>query len=116
MGAVLGLAEQNPSLRVAEVLEVTGLSAKRLTARFRAQVGLAPKAYLRVRRLQAALRQLDGAAERGTVNGAAVAADLGYFDQPHFVREFRSFTAATPTQYVRRRSWLPSHVQLGDAC
>jgi AraC-like DNA-binding protein len=44
-----------------------------------------------------------------------IAADLGYFDQAHFVREFRSFTAMTPKQYVTRRSWLPSHVELAAA-
>ena len=79
-----------------------------MTAAVRAEVGLAPKAYQRVRRLQAALRQLDSA----PAGGATIAADLGYFDHAHFVREFRSFTAMTPTQYAQRRSWLPSHVEL----
>lgn len=106
--AVLGRVERRPSLRVADVLELTGLSSKRLTALFRAEVGLAPKGYLRVRRLQAALKRLDS----GGAQGAAIAADLGYFDQAHFVREFRSFTAMTPSQYAHRRSWLPSHVEL----
>ena len=81
-------------MRVSDAHELTGLSSKRLTAVFHAEVGLAPKAYLRVRRLQAALRQLD----TGRALGAAIAADLGYFDQAQFVREFRAFTAMTPTQ------------------
>jgi hypothetical protein len=34
-----------------------------------------------------------------------------YIDQAHFVREFRSFTEMTPSEYVRRRPWLPSHVE-----
>ena len=61
-----------------------------------------------MRRLQAALRQLD----TGPALGAGIAADLRYFDQGHFVHEFRSFTAMTPAQYTQRRSWLPSHVEL----
>jgi AraC-like DNA-binding protein len=106
--AVLAAMEDDPSMRVSNAREFTGLSPKRLTAAFRAEVGLAPKAYLRVRRLQAALLRL----ETGGARGATIAADLGYFDQAHFVREFRSFTAMTPSQYVDRRSWLPSHVEL----
>jgi AraC-like DNA-binding protein len=105
---VLDTAEHQPSLRVSEAAELTGLSPKRLIATFRNEIGLTPKAYLRVRRLQAALRLLD----TGSGDGADVAATLGYFDQPHFVREFRGFTSITPTQYAQRRSALPSHVGL----
>jgi AraC-like DNA-binding protein len=108
---VLGAIELDPAIRVSEAGELAGLPPKRLTALFRAEVGVAPKAYLRVRRLQAALRRLDAGAARG----ATIAADLGYFDQAHFVREFRSLMAMTPTQYAQLRSWLPSHVELTAA-
>lgn len=111
VNAVLQSAERHPSLRVADAVALTGLSPRRLIDLFRAQVGLTPKAYLRVRRLQAALRCLDD----GTAGGAAIAAELGYFDQAHFVREFRAFTETTPTEYQRRRSWLPGHVDFVDS-
>jgi AraC-like DNA-binding protein len=111
VAAVLGAMARDPSMRVSQAQRLTGLSPKRLSAAFRAEVGIPPKAYQRVRRLQAALRRLDAA----PTLGATVAADLGYFDQAHFVREFRSFTSMTPTQYVQRRSWLPSHVDLSAA-
>lgn len=106
VAVALAAVEANPSVRMAEVRRLTGLSTKRMIALFRAEVGLAPKAYARVRRLQAALRHLGA----GTADGASIAADTGYFDQAHFVREFRSFTAMTPTQYGRQRLVLPSHV------
>ncbi|MDR3662819.1 MAG: helix-turn-helix domain-containing protein [Mycobacterium sp.] len=106
LGPVLAVAEHQPSLRVSEAVQLTGMTPKRLIATFRSEIGLTPKAYLRVRRLQAALRMLDA----DVADGAGIAARLGYFDQPHFVREFRGFTALTPTQYRQRRSWLPSHV------
>jgi AraC-like DNA-binding protein len=106
VAAALAAVEANPSVQMADVRRLTGLSTKRMIALFRAEVGLAPKAYARVRRLQAALRHLDA----GAAGGARIAADTGYFDQAHFVREFRSFTALTPTQYGRQRLVLPSHV------
>ena len=71
------LAELDPSMRVTKAHVLTGLSPKRFTALFRSEVGLSPKAYLRVRRLQAALRALNSPRA-----GATIAADLGYFDQP----------------------------------
>jgi AraC-like DNA-binding protein len=109
VAVAMAAVEANPSIQMAEVRRLTELSTKRMIALFRAEVGLAPKAYARVRRLQAALRHLGA----GTAGGARIAADAGYFDQAHFVREFRSFTAMTPTQYGQQRLVLPSHVPVG---
>lgn len=106
MYGLLAHLDNDPSITVAEVGALTGLSPKRLTALFGSEVGLRPKAYLRVRRLQAALRHLS----EGTRSGADIAAELGYVDQAHFVRDFRGFTSITPSQYPRRRSALPSHL------
>ncbi|MGV9799058.1 helix-turn-helix domain-containing protein [Mycobacterium sp. NPDC003449] len=111
VATVLDAVERRPSMRVADAGALVGANPKRLIALFRDEVGQTPKTYLRVRRLQAALRRLDSDAGRG----ADIAADLGYFDQAHFVREFRAFTAMTPTQYARRRMWLPSHVGLSPS-
>ncbi|QLL09170.1 helix-turn-helix domain-containing protein [Mycobacterium vicinigordonae] len=108
LAAVLRDAEVHPSMRVSGACQSMGLSPKRFNALFRAEVGMSPKAYLRVRRLQAALRALNT-----PTRGAAIAADLGYFDQAHFVREFQEFAAITPTQYTRRRSPMIGHITLG---
>ena len=109
VAAVLAAIEDNPSIRMADIRDLVGMSTKRLIALFRAEVGLSPKAYARIRRFQAALRLLG----TGTA-GARVAAEVGYFDQAHFVREFRSFTGMTPTQYAEQRILLPSHVPVAD--
>jgi AraC-like DNA-binding protein len=98
--------EANPSIQMADLRHLVGMTTKRLIALFRSEIGLSPKAYARIRRLQAALRLLGA----GTMTGAQVAAEVGYFDQAHFVREFRSFTGMTPTQYTEQRLVLPSHV------
>lgn len=106
VAAAMAAIEDNPSIRMAGIQDLVGMSTKRLIALFRAEVGLCPKAYARVRRLQAALRLLSA----GPVSGAHVAAEVSYFDQAHFVRDFESFTGMTPTQYSQQRILLPSHV------
>jgi AraC-like DNA-binding protein len=106
VAAAMGAIEDNPSIRMSDIQQLVGMSTKRVIALFRVEVGLSPKAYARVRRLQAALRLLDA----GPVSGAHVAAEVGYFDQAHFVRDFESFTGITPTQYTQQRILLPSHV------
>ncbi|HZC90716.1 MAG TPA: helix-turn-helix transcriptional regulator [Mycobacterium sp.] len=106
VAAAMAAIEDDPSIRMADIRDLVGVSTKRLIALFRAEVGLSPKAYARIRRLQAALRLLSA----GSLGGARIAADVGYFDQAHFVREFQSFTGMTPTQYTEQRIVLPSHV------
>ncbi|MDC3957980.1 helix-turn-helix domain-containing protein [Polyangium jinanense] len=94
---------------VAQVNARTGLSPRQLIARFRDQVGLAPKAYWRVRRFQAALRRLESARD---TRGAEIAAEHGYFDQAHYNRDFRAFTGMSPRAYLARECARPNHVPL----
>ena len=93
---------------MAEVNRRTGLSPKRLLALFHDEVGLTPKAFWRVRRFRAALAEL----ENGTDRGASLAARHGYFDQAHFLREFRGFAGSNPSEYMAARIAGTDHVAL----
>ena len=81
---------------VGAAVRQSGISHRRFIAAFRHAVGLAPKAYLQVQRLQEALKALrtDPAAPL-----ADVAAQAGYADQSHFGREFLAFAGVTPARY-----------------
>jgi AraC-like DNA-binding protein len=103
-------AFEDPDLAtVAEVNARTGLSAKQLLALFREEVGLGPKAFWRVRRFQAAIGHLEGARRW---RGAELAARLGYFDQSHFIREFRALSGLTPHEYPAHGEERRHHVPL----
>jgi AraC-like DNA-binding protein len=86
---------------VRDLVRASGYSHRWVTERFRAEVGLAPKAYARVVRFEHAFERLAGA-ER--VRWAEFALDCGYYDQAHLVREFRALAGATPTEVFRRRA------------
>ncbi|APR81399.1 Transcriptional regulator, AraC family protein [Minicystis rosea] len=106
--AALAAFEEPDLPSVAEVNQRTGLSPKRLLSLFRDEVGLSPKAYWRVRRFRAALREV----ERGALRGAAVAAEHGYFDQAHFLREFRALAGSSPREYLAARVAGTGHVSV----
>jgi AraC-like DNA-binding protein len=75
-----------------------GWSRRRFAARFKEDAGLVPKVFARVMRFQRAVESLKtGRAPRLS----DVALDCGYYDQPHFDRDFRVFAGATPTELVR---------------
>lgn len=93
---------------LAALTDDLGISPKRLIALFREQVGMLPKAYWRVRRLQSAMRRLT----EPHLGLAALALELGYADQAHFNREFKAFTHLTPAAYASTHGARPMHVPL----
>jgi AraC-like DNA-binding protein len=85
---------------VDRLADEVGWSRKRLSARFRSQLGITPKRAARLVRFDHAAHLL--AVGR---NAADVAAESGYVDQPHLHREVKSFTGLTPTA-VAVAPWL----------
>jgi AraC-like DNA-binding protein len=94
--------------RVGEVSDRLGLLPRTLRRRFAAQVGLTPKRFGRVQRLQRVVRGLDG---RAQVDWAATAARHGYCDQAHLADEFRDLVGVTPAGYLRSRVNGPNHLR-----
>jgi AraC-like DNA-binding protein len=86
-----------------------GISSRRLTAAFRAEIGLAPKRYCRVRRFEALLRNLP---LQAPVNWALTAAGHGYYDQAHLSHEFRELSGYSPSEYLTHRGPYVRHVPL----
>ncbi|WP_239143993.1 AraC family transcriptional regulator [Actinoplanes philippinensis] len=90
------------------------VSSTYVAKRFKAVVGVTPKRLARGYRFSSTVLALDVTAP---IDWAEVAAGAGYFDQAHFVREFREFTGLTPTRYTEvRRRFLrdhPGHVLAG---
>ncbi|MGR3938249.1 helix-turn-helix domain-containing protein [Streptomyces sp. BRA346] len=81
--------------------EHVALSPRRLTALFRAETGLSPKQAARLMRFEHA----KGTVARSFAAGAPadlarVAADCGYYDHSHLVRDFRQYTGVSPTVWL----------------
>ena len=86
-------------LAVGQLARELGCSRRHLTARFREQVGPAPKTVARLIRFQRTVRLLerdDGG------RFAEIAQRCGYYDQAHMNREFRELAGAAPGEFVAR--------------
>lgn len=91
---------------VQELASDVGWSRRHLLTRFQTQVGLAPKLAARVVRLERATGMLvpiaasggPGSVERRPL--ADVAADCGFSDHAHLVREFHALAGCTPSEYL----------------
>ena len=72
-----------------------GITARYLQKLFLQYTGLTPKLYGKINRFQNSLRLVT----KKDTSLTSIAYDCGYFDQSHFIREFKSFTGFTPSAY-----------------
>lgn len=100
-----GAAPADFRVRRAIAGERVDLGARQLRRIFDHYVGIAPKAFSRIMRLQRAVSMIDAPAQR---SWAAVATACGYSDQPHLVREFQALVGLSPAAYARARAMSDS--------
>ncbi|MFC4021088.1 DUF6597 domain-containing transcriptional factor [Micromonospora sp. GCM10011542] len=84
-------------LRVDDFAARHGVPVRRLQRLFTEYVGVGPKWVIRRYRLQEAVEQAAG----GPLDWAGLAADLGYSDQAHLVRDFTAVAGVSPAAYAR---------------
>jgi AraC-like DNA-binding protein len=83
------------------------MSAVRFSTLFRDQVGVTPKSYAKIVRLQRAVAAIGRTSD---VDWGSIALGCGYFDQAHFNHDFRNFCGMAPSQYLADRTGHPNHV------
>ena len=107
--ALTSFEQIDAEVKVRDVARRVGLSQRRFIQVFAAEVGLTPKLYYRIRRFHQAQRLVRKAP---APDWATVAAECGYFDQSHLIRDFCAFSGLSPMVYLGQRSEhvLPNHV------
>jgi AraC-like DNA-binding protein len=91
------IAADRSLTRVEHILERCDLHIRTLQRLFNEYVGIGPKWVINRYRLHEAVERL---ALNQPVDWAELAVDLGYFDQSHFIRDFKAVTGCTPADYV----------------
>jgi AraC-like DNA-binding protein len=82
--------------RILRLAEMSGVSIRQLERQFRQQVGMSPKTLARVIRFERARRRIEDAPETSLTE---LAYELGYADQAHFSREFRTLAWISPRAF-----------------
>jgi AraC-like DNA-binding protein len=85
------LVRSGGTTKIRSVACQVGWSHKHLITKFKQQVGVAPHMTARLLRLSTVWQHLDH-----EPTWARIAAESGYADQSHLIREFRHFTGTTP--------------------
>jgi AraC-like DNA-binding protein len=96
---------------IAELADEIGISSRRFIQLFSNEVGLTPKLFARVRRFQQVLQQIRTGED---FSWADMAAGCGYFDQAHFIHDFKEFSGINPTAYLAQKTEHLNHVPIHE--
>lgn len=104
--------EIDPRRSIADIADEVGITHAHLDREFTATIGLSPRTLARILRLR---RLLDVVDVHGEVNWSHLAAEFGWFDQSHFIRDFKRHTGVTPTAYaaVQQAQFAPTDAAAG---
>ncbi|MCB0577859.1 MAG: AraC family transcriptional regulator [Phaeodactylibacter sp.] len=105
--AVSQILLQPGQLSLEALTKKVGYSRKHLIQLFKEHVGLPPKAFLRIIRFQQAIAGIERC---GAIEWSHLAFDCGYYDQAHFIRDFKRFSGFTPEEYLRRKNGVVNYV------
>ena len=95
--AVAMIRSRRGLVRVEALASGLRVSSRHLERIFAYRIGVSPKQLCRIFRLKNALARLGEAG----ADLASLALEGGYFDQAHFIHEFRHFTGRAPLAYLR---------------
>jgi AraC-like DNA-binding protein len=98
-------------VRIGQIADEVGLSHKHLLREFDRCVGLSPKVFARVCSFQ---RAIDWIGHKPSVDWADAAVACGYYDQAHFIHEFRAFSGLTPASYLAKRGPFLNYLALAS--
>lgn len=97
--AIRVICEHKGDVRIKQLEEVTGYTSRTLQRQFQSDMGMSPKTFSRIVRCQSAIHEINS---RDSVVFSELACDLGFSDQPHFLREFKKLVSTTPMNYQRQ--------------
>jgi AraC-like DNA-binding protein len=110
----VALLTEDPAQPISELAGRIGVSHEHLDREFARIVGLGPRTLARILRMRALLGSID---VFGTVTWTERAAELGWFDQAHLIRDFRKLTGMSPSAYIAayRAVYAPGEEEPGFA-
>lgn len=95
--AVSWLMHQPGQPRIKDLTQYIGLSQSALERRFHHSVGISPKKFAMLVRLQRAVHL-----SKTTARMSTIAHSAGYFDQSHFTNDFHRMTGLSPETYFHQ--------------
>ena len=108
--AVGEMTERPDAISIGRMNDRIGYSPKHFTEMFRRQVGVTPKSYLKIMRFQKAVQTIDAAV---TPDWSRISHECGFYDQAHFINDFKHFSGFTPAKYAEIQTNYQNYIPVG---
>ena len=108
--AVREMIAHPDDLSIAKMNRQIGYSQKHFTQMFRKKVGATPKAFLKIMRFQKAVQTIDAAVQ---IDWGEIALTCGFYDQAHFINDFKHFSGFTPERYAQIHTNYQNYIPVG---
>ncbi|WP_240903895.1 helix-turn-helix domain-containing protein [Chengkuizengella sediminis] len=95
------IIEDQEITKVDHVCEQIQINKRKLQRMFQQYVGVSPKWVIKLYRLQNAAEMID---HNSNHDWLKLSMDLGYYDQSHFIKDFKNIIGKTPDEYARKHS------------
>lgn len=90
--------KSNPSTQTIEwIANKTGYSQKHFISLFKKHLGVTPKGFQKIQRFQKVVTEIESTRQ---INWTKLSLDCGYYDQAHFINEFKAYSGYSPKQYL----------------
>jgi len=99
--ALSSIVNKPTAQRLHQLSAQIGYSQKHFIDLFRERVGVSPKQYLRIMRFQKAINAIEN---NDFIRWSHLALESGYYDQAHFINDFKLFSGFSPNEYMQRKA------------
>lgn len=99
---------EHPHLSIADACRAFGTNYKTLERHFSTVIGLTPNELLKIRRFNKVILEMYNCRNK-TLTAAAYAS--GYYDQSHFIREFKQLSGLTPRGFLKEQFTIVKVIQ-----
>lgn len=108
--AVNKIIEFPNQMSIEQISNKVGYSQKHLIKLFKDNVGITPKGFLKIIRFQKAINEI---AVTKKADWTGIALESGYYDQAHFINDFKSFSGFTPKEYQLKHYEHLNYIPVG---
>jgi methylphosphotriester-DNA--protein-cysteine methyltransferase len=103
------IRQRNGQISLQELAGEVFISPRQLEREFKQKIGISPKQYMRIARLNSVQKMINETTSKQDFSG--ISYDAGYADQAHFIRDFKYFTGKSPRRFIENRKHFIVNIQ-----